>query len=228
MNESKATVLVVGADRGIAKALAKGYLARGDAVIAACLGASSDLAAGGAHIEGNVDVTQDEPVNDMVERLAAAGTQVDVLLHVAGVLGLDELGAIDFDDVRRQFEINALGPLRTIQACLPLLAPAAKVGIVTSRVGSLADNDSGGMYAYRMSKAAANMAGLNLHLDLAPKGIAVLMLHPGMVATELTKGLPGDYVQPEEAAAGLMRNMDALTLDSAGRFQHANGDCLPW
>ena len=228
MNETKATVLVVGADRGIAKALAKAYLARGDAVIAACLGAANDLAACGAHVERNVDVTQDDPVDEMATRLATAGTQVDVLLHVAGVLGLDELGAIDFDDVRRQFEINALGPLRTIQACMPLLAPAAKVGIVTSRVGSLADNDSGGMYAYRMSKAAANMAGLNLHLDLAPKGIAVLMLHPGMVATELTKGLPGDYVQPAEAAAGLMRNMDALTLASAGRFQHANGDYLPW
>ena len=228
MDDNNATVLVVGADRGIAKALAKGYLARGDAVIVACLGASSDLAASGACVEANVDVTQDDPVNDMAARLAAAGTQVDVLLHVAGVLGLDELGAIDFDDARRQFEINALGPLRVIQACLPLLAPAAKVGIVTSRVGSLADNDSGGMYAYRMSKAAANMAGLNLHLDLAPKGIAVLMLHPGMVATDLTKGLPGNYVQPEEAAAGLMRNMDALTLESAGRFQHANGDFLPW
>ena len=228
MSKREATVLIIGADRGIAKALAKGYLARGDAVIAACFGASSDLAAGGARVEGNVDVTQDDPVNDMVARLAAAGLQVDMLLHVAGVLGLDELGKIDLDEVRRQFEINALGPLRTIQACLPLLAPAAKIGIVTSRVGSLADNDSGGMYAYRMSKAAANMAGLNLHLDLAPRGIAVLMLHPGMVATDLTSGLPGDYVQPEEAAAGLMRNMDALTLDCAGRFQHANGDYLPW
>lgn len=221
-------VLVAGADRGIAKALAERYLARGDAVIAACLGSSSELAARGARVEPAVDVRSDAAVDRMAARLTADGVRLDVLLHVAGVLGLDTLGEIDFDEVRRQFEINALGPLRMIRGCLPLLASGAKVGIVTSRVGSLSDNESGGMYAYRMSKAAANMAGLNLHLDLAPRGIAVLMLHPGMVATDLTKGLPGSFVQPEEAAAGLMRNMDALTLESAGRFRHANGEYLPW
>jgi NAD(P)-dependent dehydrogenase (short-subunit alcohol dehydrogenase family) len=146
------------------------------------------------------------------------------------VLGLDELGKIDFDDVRRQIEINTIGPLRTIQALLNHLAQAAKVGIVTSRVGSLGDNGSGGMYAYRISKCAANMVGLNLHHDLSKRGIAVLMLHPGLVATDLTKNLPGNatYIQPDEAAAGLIRNMDRLTLETFGRFQHANGEYLPW
>ena len=230
MNAPTGSVLVVGADRGIAKALAERYLARGDQVIAACLCGCDELAALGARVEGGVDVTSNAAVSDMTTRLAADGVRIDVLLHVAGVLGLDKLGEIDLADVRRQFEINALGPLRTIQACLPLLAAGAKVGIVTSRVGSLGDNTTGGMYAYRVSKAAANMVGLNLHHDLAPRGIAVLMLHPGMVATALTRDLPGDfdYIQPEEAAAGLMRNMDALTLDGSGRFQHANGEHLPW
>ena len=228
MTAAKQCVLVVGADRGIAKALAEAYLARGAAVIAACLENSEGLAALGARVEANVDVTGDAAVNAMVARLAGDAVQLDVLLHVAGVLGMDQLGTIDLEEVRRQFEVNAMGPLRTVQACLPLLAAGAKVGIVTSRVGSLADNEGGGMYAYRMSKAAANMAGLNLHRDLAPRGIAVLLLHPGMVATDLTQGMPGDFVQPEEAAAGLMRNMDALTLAGAGRFQHANGDYLPW
>lgn len=228
MTAARQCVLVVGADRGIAKALTEAYLARGDAVVAACLKNSCLLAASGARVEANVDVTSDDAVDAMVARLASDGVRLNMLLHVAGVLGLDQLGEIDLDEVRRQFEINALGPLRTVQACLPLLAPGAKIGIVTSRVGSLADNHGGGMYAYRMSKAAANMAGLNLHRDLAPKGIAVLLLHPGMVATELTRGMAGDFVQPEQAAAGLMRNMDALNLDCAGRFQHANGDYLPW
>lgn len=230
MNAITRNVLVIGADRGIARALAEGYLARGDGVIAACLEGSSALEALGARIEGNVDVTSDAAISGMVTRLAADATRVNILLHVAGVLGLDKFGEIDLADVRRQFEINTLGPLRTIQACLPILAADAKVGIVTSRVGSLADNQSGGMYAYRISKAAANMVGLNLHHDLAPRGIAVLMLHPGMVATALTRDLPGDfdYIQPQEAATGLMRNMDALTLDGSGRFQHANGEYLPW
>lgn len=224
------TVLVIGADRGIAKALAERYLEAGDQVIAACLGCSSPLAQRGARIEPRVDVTSDAAVAGMVARLTEDRVTVDVLVHVAGVLGLDRLGEIDLEDVRRQFEINTLGPLRTVQACLPLLAPDARVGIVTSRVGSLADNGSGGMYAYRVSKAAANMVGLNLHHDLAPRGIAVLMLHPGMVATDLTKDFPGDfdYIQPEEAAAGLMRNMDELTLEDSGRFRHANGEYLPW
>jgi 2-glutathionyl-2-methylbut-3-en-1-ol dehydrogenase len=104
------------------------------------------------------------------------------------------------------------------------------VGIVTSRVGSLGDNGSGGMYAYRMSKAAANMAALNLHHDLSPRGISVLALHPGMVATALTKDYPGNhaYIQPEEAAAGLIRNMDELTIKTSGSFQHSNGSYLPW
>ena len=230
MSGESRTVLVVGADRGIARALAEGYLDAGDHVIAACLGCSSALEQGGARVEPRVDVTSDAAVAGMVSRLQEDGVTVDVLVHVAGVLGVDRLGEIDLEDVRRQFEINALGPLRVVQACLPLLAPGARVGIVTSRVGSLSDNGSGGMYAYRVSKAAANMVGLNLHHDLAPRGIAVLMLHPGMVATDLTKDLPGDfdYIQPEEAAAGLMRNMDDLTLEDSGRFRHANGEYLPW
>jgi NAD(P)-dependent dehydrogenase (short-subunit alcohol dehydrogenase family) len=158
------------------------------------------------------------------------GVKLDWLLHVAGVLGTDTLGEIDLGDVRRQFEINALGPLRVAQALLDCLKPGAKVGIVTSRVGSLGDNRSGGIYAYRMSKAAANMLALNLHHDLAKRGISVLALHPGMVATDLTKNFPGNfsYIQPDEAARGLIGCMDELTPATSGRFRHANGQYLPW
>ena len=126
--------------------------------------------------------------------------------------------------------INTIGPLRTVEAHCDLLGEGSKVGIVSSRVGSLGDNGSGGMYAYRISKAAANMVGLNLHHDLSPRGVSVIMLHPGMVATALTAGYPGDhaYIQPEEAAAGLVRNMDELTPQTSGRFRHANGTYLPW
>lgn len=224
------TVLVVGADRGIAHQIATQLYARGDEVIAACLGDGDDLKQLGITVEPCVDVTSAAAVGDLADRLKGSSTQLDWLLHVAGVLGLDELGAIDYTDVRRQFEINAIGPLRTVEALRDLLTDGAKVGIVTSRVGSLGDNGSGGMYAYRMSKAAANMAGLNLHHDLSPRGVSVLMLHPGMVATDLTKDFPGShsYIQPGEAAAGIIRDMDELTPETSGRFRHSNGDYLPW
>ena len=225
-----ATILIVGADRGIAHAAALQLQARGDRVIAACLGTGEDLAALGCEVVPRIDVTSDEAVARLAATLDAKSVALDWLLHVAGVLGVDELGRIDFHDMRRQFEINTLGPLRVVQAMLPFLAQGAKIGIVTSRVGSLGDNSSGGIYAYRVSKAGANMVALNLHHDLAKRGIAVVALHPGMVATDLTKDYPGDfaYIQPEEAAAGLIARMDALTLESSGQFRHANGDRLPW
>ncbi len=224
------TVLVVGADRGIAHALSRQLNERGDTVIAACLAGNDELAAAGVRVEGGVDVTSQASVDALAARLTAEGVKLDAVFHVAGVLGLDELGSIDYDDIRRQLEINTIGPLRTIEAVRDLLHDGSKVGIVTSRVGSLADNSSGGMYAYRISKAAANMVALNLHHDLSKRGISVLALHPGMVATDLTKDYPGDYdyITPDQAAEGLIADLDALTPETSGRFQHSNGTFLPW
>ncbi len=224
------TVLVVGADRGIARALSRQLHERGDTVIAACLAGNDELAAAGVRVEGGVDVTSQASVDALAARLTAEGVKLDAVFHVAGVLGLDELGSIDYDDIRRQLEINTIGPLRTIEAVRDLLHDGSKVGIVTSRVGSLADNSSGGMYAYRISKAAANMVALNLHHDLSKRGISVLALHPGMVATDLTKDYPGDYdyITPDQAAEGLIADLDALTPETSGRFQHSNGTFLPW
>lgn len=224
------TAVVIGADKGIAHEIARHLAARGDTVIAACLVGNDELAAAGVTVEGGVDVTSQDAVEKFAAGLAERGVSVDALYHVAGVLGLDTFGSLDYDDVRRQLEINALGPLRTVEALRDLLHEGSKVGVVTSRVGSLGDNTSGGMYAYRVSKAAANMVVLNLHHELAKRGIHVLALHPGMVATDLTKDYPGDfdYIQPDQAAAGLIDNIDRLTAETAGRFQHSNGTYLDW
>jgi NAD(P)-dependent dehydrogenase (short-subunit alcohol dehydrogenase family) len=224
------SILVVGADRGIANAICRQLHARGDRVIAACLGEGEGFAEGGIDSIGGIDVTSDAAVGKLVEGLHARSARLDWVLHVAGVLGLDELGKIDYDDMRRQFEINTLGPLRVAEACIPFVGPGSKLGIVTSRVGSLGDNGSGGMYAYRVSKAGANMVALNLHHDLSKRGMAVVALHPGMVATDLTRDYPGNfnYIQPEEAARGLIARMDELTPASSGQFRHANGDKLLW
>lgn len=223
------TTLVVGADRGIAHALCLQLHARGERVIAACLHDNPALRGLGVRVETGVDVTSDSAVLALAQRLVHEALQLDCLLHVAGVLGLDTLGQIDFGDMRQQFEINTLGPLRVVQALLPCLGAGSKVGIVTSRVGSLADNSSGGMYAYRVSKAAANMVGLNLHHDLRPRGVAVVLLHPGAVATQLTRDFPQQgFATPEQAAAGLIQRVDELTLATSGRFFHAQGGELPW
>ena len=222
--------LIVGADKGIGAAMCKALAMRGEHVYAACLADGAQVEGRNVAIIPKIDVTSDAAVARLSEALTKGNVKVDVLVNVAGVLGLDELGKIDFADVRRQIEINTIGPLRVVQALLPHLGAGAKVGVITSRVGSLGDNSSGGMYAYRLSKCAANMLALNLHHDLSKRGVAVLALHPGMVATDLTKDYPGsfNYIQPEEAAAGLIKNLDALTLQTSGRFQHANGDYLPW
>ena len=128
--------------------------------------------------------------------------------------------------MRAQFEVNSLGPLRVTAALRHRLRPGSKVGIVTSRMGSIADNTSGSAYGYRMSKAAVNAAGMSLALDLAPAGVAVVLLHPGYVRTQMTGGR-GNW-GPDESAAGLLTQLDRLTLETTGSFWHANGDSLPW
>ena len=221
------TILVTGANRGIGLALTRAFRARGDAVIAVCRRSSDALEPTGAQVEPGLDVTDGDALDALARRLS--DVRIDTLVLNAGVLERESLGDIDeagFDSMRRQFEVNALGPLRVAQALLDNLADGAKVGIVTSRMGSVADNGSGGRYGYRASKAAVNAIGKSLAVDLQPRGIAVFLLHPGYVATDMVGGT-GD-VSPEQAAAQLVERLDGLTLEQTGTFWHANGSPLPW
>jgi NAD(P)-dependent dehydrogenase (short-subunit alcohol dehydrogenase family) len=225
------TTVVIGADKGIGLEIVKALAARQEPdVLAVCLGDGGDAAPHAARVIGHVNVASSEDVGHMAAAIGEMFSRIDMLLHVSGIMSMDTLGALDYEQAKREFDINALGPLRTVEACLPLLKEGAKVGIVTSRVGSLSDNSSGGQYAYRLSKAAANMAGLNLHHDLSKRGVAVRMLHPGMVKTDLVKIYPGEYnyITPAQAALGLIARMDELTLAASGQFRHGNGDLLPW
>ena len=220
------TVLVTGADKGIGRALCVELNRRGENVIAACLGDSPELRSLGVRVEPGIDVTADAAVAGLAKRMGS--TRLNVLINNAGVLGVDELGRISFDDMRRQFEINTFGPLRVTQALLPCLAHGAKVGIITSRFGSIGDNHSGGFYGYRMSKAAANMLGANLAHDLRSRGVAVILLHPGQVRTDQAKWTPGPMIEPEDAANRLLVLIDELTLETTGTFRHGDGSVLPW
>lgn len=221
------TVLITGANRGIGLALAQHYRNRGERVIAVCRHASEALERTGAQVESGVDVRDDAALARLAERLA--DTRIDVLLLNAGVLRADRFGQIDaagFEAMREQFEVNALGPLRVAQALADRLADNARIGIVTSRMGSMADNGSGGYYGYRASKAAVNAIGRSLAIDLRPRGIAVFLLHPGFVSTDMVDRR--GEIAPERAAAQLVERMDTLTLDDTGTFWHANGTPLPW
>jgi NAD(P)-dependent dehydrogenase (short-subunit alcohol dehydrogenase family) len=218
------TTLVTGANRGIGLELCRLLKQRGDAVVAVCRETSPDLEALKVRIEAGVDVTSDASVKKLVARLE--GAKLDWLVNNAGILAADTLETLDFDSVRKQLEVNALGPLRVTAALVPSLKPGGKVGIVTSRMGSITDNESGGYYGYRMSKAALNMAGVSLARDLRGRRIAVALLHPGYVRTRMTRG--GGSIEPMDAAKGLIARLDALTLEASGGFWHANGETLPW
>ena len=226
-------VLVTGADRGIGNALCRAYRERGDTVIAACLGDSEELRTLGIRVEPGVAVTSDEAVRGLARRLADAGTVLDLLINNAGIAERDALGALDFDAIRRQLEVNTLGPLRVTEALLDRLKPGSTVAFITSRIGSLGDNHSGGLYGYRISKCAANMVAVNLAHDLGKRGIAAVVLHPGMVATAMTFDDERQEARPpEEAATALIERIDQVEQAEPGAqpaFWHApERTIIPW
>ncbi len=219
-----ARFVVTGASRGIGLEMVRQLNERGDDVIAAVRTPSEELLAIGCEVAEGVDVTTDEGAQRLVDALK--GRKVDVLVNNAGLLIPDTLATLDFANALCQYEVNALGPVRITRALLPLMEEGSKIGIVTSRVGSLGDNTSGGNYGYRMSKAAANMAAVNLAVELKARGIAVVALHPGYVRTDMTRGQGN--ISPGPAAKGLILRLDELTMETTGTFWHAEGHQLPW
>ncbi|QTF93396.1 SDR family oxidoreductase [Halomonas sp. BM-2019] len=221
------TLLITGANRGVGLALARHYRDAGWAVIGVCRGSGADTAelreVAARVIEG-VDVTRPEDVARLAVELE--GQRLDLLINNAGLLRDEVLGELDFASIREQMEVNAYAPLRVVEALLGQLGEGSKIANITSRMGSIADNDSGGRYGYRASKAALNAFGKSLAVDLAPRGIAVIQLHPGYVQTRMVNF--GGLISPEEAAAGIAARIEALTLATTGTFWHSNGEPLPW
>ena len=218
-----ANYVVTGANRGIGLELCRQLKARGDDVIAICRKSSSALSELGVRIEDGVDVSDAASVAGLAERI---DTDVDVLINNAGILTRETLDDLDFERIVRQFEVNSLGPLRVSAALLSRIGEGGKIAIITSRMGSIDDNTSGGSYGYRMSKAAVNAAGKSLSNDLKDRSIAVCLLHPGFVSTDMTGGRGS--VAPPDAASGLLARIDALSLETTGTFWHMNGSELPW
>ncbi|MCH7821880.1 MAG: SDR family oxidoreductase [Proteobacteria bacterium] len=217
------TVLVSGCNRGIGLQLCRQFADRGDDVIGICRTTSDELGKLDIRVISGIDVGSGESMPTL--KSAIGDQHIDVLVNNAGILRSDELGSLDYEAMLEQYRVNALGPLRVTEALLENLKHGSKIVIITSRVGSIGDNSSGGYYGYRASKTAVNQIGINLKHDLTPRGIAVALLHPGLVATDMT-GVQG--ISPADAARGLIERIDGLNLENTGGFWHAEGYELPW
>src|SRR5215471_460574 len=197
------TALVTGANRGIGFALCRHLKETDRDVIGVCRQSSPELDALGVRVESGVDVTSDEAVAGLARRLA--GVALDEIVCNAGILREHGLDDVAFDDIREQLEVNAIAPLRVVTALRRNLRRGGKIALITSRMGSIGDNGSGGYYGYRMSKAALNAAGMSLARDLAPSGVAVAILHPGHVRTDMT-----DYTGNVDASVAAEQLIDRL------------------
>lgn len=226
MSDSPAgkTILITGANRGIGLALAQRLQALGAEVIAVCRRSSSDLDALGVEVIDGVDVSDQQQVEGLARKLE--GRNIDWLVNNAGILERDTLEPLDVAAIERQFRVNTLGPLMVSAALLDRFAAGSKVFVITSAMGSIGDNTSGGYYGYRISKAAVNMAFKSLSVDLAPRKVGAYMLHPGFVSTDMVNN-QGE-IAPETSAAGLVERMIELRIEDSGTFRHARGHNLEW
>ena len=218
------SVLITGANRGIGLSFCQHYKALGYIVYGVCRKSSPELEKAAEIVIDGVDIGNAEDCQKLIGQLA--DTKLDLLINNAGILRNETLGQIDFDSIEIQLQVNAIGALRVTEGLLSNLKEGSKVAIITSRMGSVSDNSSGGRYGYRMSKAALNAAGKSLAIDLKPKGISVAILHPGLVGTEMIGG-NGD-ITPDQAAERLAARIDELNMSNTGTFWHSNGEVLPW
>ena len=230
------TVLITGAGRGIGLEFARQYLAdAGWRVLACCRQPerATELKPLAAASRGRLEVLPLD-VRDAGQITALAGTlrgqAIDILINNAGVYGqrAAALGAIEADTWRLTLEVNALAPLKMCEAFVEHVARSERrlMVAITSRMGSIADNTSGGHYAYRASKAALNAAVKSLALDLRPQGITCLALHPGWVRTAM--GGSEAPLSVTESVTGLRKVMAAARPAQSGRFLAFDGAEIPW
>jgi len=217
-------VVITGANRGIGLELAKHYASAGWRVTGICRETSAELDNYAEMMIAGIDVTSKACRETVVAALK--GQTIDLLINNAGVLNDDVLGSLDMDSLRLQMEVNAFAPLMLCEALLPNLVKGSKIANITSRMGSIEDNDSGGRYGYRASKAAFNAFGKSLAVDLKKRGIAVAQLHPGFVKTRMVNF--AGIITTGESVAGLAERIEALNLSNSGSFWHCNGEELPW
>jgi NAD(P)-dependent dehydrogenase (short-subunit alcohol dehydrogenase family) len=227
-----ATVLITGANRGLGLEFCKQYAADGWRVLACCRRpdtAASLLADYPQVSVRSLDVSDFKQIDNLA--LELRDTPIDVLINNAGIYG-DSLGHafghLDYDAWARTFKINTQAPVKMAEAFLPNLKRGEKKLLVsiTSQMGSIADNGSGGSILYRTSKAALNAAMKSLAIDLEEQSIGVILLHPGWVKTDM--GGEHALIGPSASIAGLRRVIESFTLPQTGSFLKYDGSLLPW
>jgi NAD(P)-dependent dehydrogenase (short-subunit alcohol dehydrogenase family) len=219
--------VITGANRGIGLALARQLTERGEEVIATARNpaTATELVALGGRVVP-LDVQDDDSVQAFAQALG--NEPIDVLINNAGMAIKDGLGNLDFEGMKSVIDTNTVGPLRVLQAVLPQIksSGSAKVINITSRMGSIEENSSGGMYAYRISKAALNMAISVSSIDLKEAGVTVIGIHPGWVKTDM--GGTNAQVDVDDSAASILSTVDGLTVKDTGRFMDRDGSAIPW
>lgn len=227
-------VLVTGANRGLGLTWTRQYAEAGWEVFATCRHPAEArdlqrLAERRPNISiHRLDITVAEDLQAIHWQLQ--DEPIDVLLNNAGVYldkGGATLGHLRYDDWRRTFEVNTFGAVRLTEALWQNVARSDKrlVVIITSRMGSIGDIESGGSYYYRSSKAALNAAARGLAAELEPHGIGVLLLHPGGVMTRMG---PARGLTTEESVRGMRAVVERFSMADSGHFFHYDGSELPW
>jgi len=217
-------IIITGSNRGIGLAMARCFKQQGDNVFALCRNTSVALDALGVNVITGVDVATEQGIDSMFSALE--NISIDVLVCNAGILRDEHLSSLNLDTIREQFEINALAPLRIVGALLANISDKGKIAMITSRMGSIADNGSGGRYGYRMSKAALNAASVSIAKDLASQNVAVGIYHPGYVQTDMVNH--GGDISADVASSRIVSLINSLSMDESGVFKHSNGEILPW
>jgi NAD(P)-dependent dehydrogenase (short-subunit alcohol dehydrogenase family) len=227
-------VVVTGANRGIGLEFVRQLSERGDSVLATARrpGEADELGALAEEDARDIDIAQLDiadahSVAAFEARLAER--RLDVLINNAGTYGKSGgLGSLDYESIERTFDINAMGALRTVEASLEALrrSEGAKIINLTSKMGSIDDNGSGGSYAYRMSKAALNMATRSLAIDLEPEGIVALVVHPGWVQTRM--GGQNALITPEQSVTHMLELIDEAGPEHSGKFWEWDGGEISW
>jgi NAD(P)-dependent dehydrogenase (short-subunit alcohol dehydrogenase family) len=222
------TWLVTGANRGIGLAFAQALAARGDRVVATARRPEKarDLAKLSLRLE-QLDVADEDSVARLARSLS--GEPLDVLVNNAGI-GDDgpSFEKLSMADLERFFRVNAMGPAAVTRALLPNLRSGKRRTIVnlSSSLGSISDNDSGGWIAYRASKAALNQLTRTIAAELKRERFICIAISPGWVLTDM--GGPGATLSPEDSVAAMLKVIDRLSVNDSGRFLDRRGKDMPW
>ncbi len=230
------TALITGANRGIGLEFCRQYAAEGWRIIACTRhleksSALNTLAAG--HPEHVTVHALDVADHTQIEGLAqsSSGEPIDLLLNNAGIYTGSRAGAfdsIDYEAWAHEFRVNTMATLKMAQAFKPHVAGSSKKTIVTisSKMGSIAENDSGGSYLYRSSKVAVNMVIKSLAIDLNPAGIIAVVMHPGWVQTDM--GGKKALISTAKSVSGMRHVISGLALTDSGKFIAYDGQPIPW